>query len=423
MKKTILMLLALAIVAGCRKNEGGGTLPVQVDMSKIEFTPIAGGAIMKYVLPADGRVYGIKATFTSAVTGDTETVIGTYGGTEVALRGFIEPQSAVRARLSLIGLDGSESKATEATFPTLAASALSVFDEIEVTSFWSGFSVGFDADEGADGFVNVGYMGIDPVTSKPGVILKATELIRDGRNKLNFAGIPDKNGMIEAVVWTEDFAGNEVMRKTFEVSPYIVVQHDRRKMSYTGNSVENPDRKFGSVYLFDGDTKGIQSMQVKGTMNMFLFATQDSPELSPEGVIDLGEPQLLAQLRMYAMLNSDVSYPSVLYNMPASPDTYYSNNFKLWASNDKATWVEIGEVYQEPATAQTQRWDYPAFNPGAKYTSVEQLEAADPCWCEVNFDVLDTTYRYIRIQFISNFKLPASYKRTAVSEIEVYVKG
>lgn len=428
MKKIILMLFVLvaACVTGCKENEEGGNLPVQVDLSKIEFTPIAGGAIMSYILPDDARVYGIKASFTSTTTGREEVVIGTYGGNELTIKGFLEAQSAVKVRLSLLGFDESESKAVEASFQTLAASTLSLFDDLEVNPFWGGFTVEFNAPENTDGFVNVGYKGIDPNTQQPGIILKETKLIEPGDNRLSYNDLPMELDQIEAVIWTEDFSGNEVYRQSYQVIPYFIKLLEPSTIDYSGNSLESEYEKIGLKYLFDGDSKGIEMLKAQGAGRVqehYMYMSQDAPILKPEVVLDMGEEQQLASFRLYEMPNNGVVwYTYVLY---MNYDGYLANipnHFKVFGSNDNAQWTELGEVFEATTMRQDLWWCYPTVS-NLIYRTPAELENADPCYAEINFDATQAPYRYLKVQFLSTW-LPTypGYERIMASEMEIYVK-
>ena len=419
MKKTILILFTLAFIVGCKEKEGGD-FNVQPDLSAFSFTPVAGGAIMSYALPDNDAVYGVKVEYTTA-TGNEVIMIGTYGDTELVLKGFIEAESAVSAKVSLLGFNNKVSKPIGVTFPTLPATTLALFDDISVESFWSGFKIEFEAPENADGFINVGYMGIDPITLEPGVLFKETKTIKPGENKLLYSNI--SNGEeITAVIWTEDFTGHEVHRETYKVFPLLTKKYDSSKMSYTGNSLEVPHMFLGAEYLFDGDTKGIRKMRAKGTGSNihYHFMTNDQINMQPSGILDLDEEQYVASFRLYTLLNMDIGYSS--YWTTNAPESNMANYFKIYASNDKTDWVEIGEFFQSPTLDEKVWWCFPMINPLSIYRTVAELEAADPAYAEVNFDVMDTTFRYLRVEFLATF-YPGWNTGVAAVEMEVYVKN
>lgn len=412
------MTFAFALLCGCKDNEEG-TLNVGIDLSKIEFVATEGGAIVRYTLPDNKSVYGIRVTYTNAL-GQTEEVVGTYGGKELMLGGFFEAESSIPAEIALIGFDRSVSKTTRTTFSTLKAATLSIFDNIRVASHWSGFSVSYTAPTNTRGFINVGYHGVNPTTNRKGLIYKGSTLIKPGENKLLYVDIPVENGEIDIEVWTEDFAGNEVFRKSFQATPFNMVKYDSSLITYTGSSMENALFGIGWQYLFDGDSKGLGPVRDGNYISARVFATANPVSSQPEGILDLGSPQYLAAFRLYTILNSNLN-PGVGWNTVRASSM--ANHFILYASNDQADWVEVGEFYQNPAIAQPLWWCYPTIDPLAKLTNVAEVEEADPAYAEVPFDVMDTPYQYLKIKFMSAFALPSfGSANIGASEMEVYVK-
>jgi hypothetical protein len=152
------------------------------------------------------------------------------------------------------------------------------------------------------------------------------------------------------------------------------------------------------------------------------FMTASDPVTRPSGVIDLGSAQKLASFRLYALLNTDITYSYMMIQGAEDAMSYCVNNFKLYGSNDNATWTEVGEYFQNPSIDPSLFWCYPAFDANAKYSKLSDLEAADPCWVEVSFDVMDTAYRYLKVEFISAFRSTVvSTKKIVAAEMEVYV--
>ena len=429
MKNKILILLVLAaLFAGC-KQEGSGTFPVRPDLDRITFTPIAGGAVMSYVLP-DESVYGIKVEYNN-VNGRRQTMIGSYGESELMLRGFTGAETSVKASITLIGFDGSESAAVETTFSTLDASSLAIFEGIRVDPYWSGIRVRFTADDNPDGFISVGYMGINPRTQEPGVVLLGTVGIKAGENVMNFGEINDNGEEIDVVVWTDDFDGNPVHREEYSVIPLKVKKLDMSGAVYTGSTAEDARFYISWRYLFDGDTNGVQRASYPvgdRVMYSYFFSTNAAATAHPVGVIDLGYPQTIASMRYYApqWLADDELGLRGWSNY--QPEDSMPNHFKVWAGNssdpnDESAWTEVGEFYQYKLEPPSQWWCYPMIstNSQARIADLEALEAADPCYVNVPFDLLDYDCRYLKIQFFDTFAQRAGNYNVGCQEIEVYV--
>lgn len=417
MKKILLILLTLFLFIGCNKDEKHN-FAIKVDPNSINFKPIPGGAIMSYDIPANEDIYAITATYTNAV-GKEMTVGGTYGSTELVIKGFINKESSAMVKVSYISSDNRKSEPIDLTFSTLESSAVSVFNNINVEPYWTGFMVKFNAPEGADGFVNIGYMGTDPNTGEYKVLLKETKLIDVGENRFLYSNISSQGKEIEVVVWTEDFYQNEAKRMNYKIIPKMVTKIDPSTLTYIGSSWEDEKNKFGVKYLFDGDTKNYMKMtENKGD---YLFATFSHISTEPTGIIDLKTPQSIAYFRMYAPLNDNLKYSGALDKLPAA----ITNHFKLYVSNDvnasEDEWVEVGEYHQSNNLNEALWWCYPMFNPAIKYKSIEELKAAEPCFCQVDFDIMTEKYRYLKIKYLSLYRA-SGHGRVMSNEMEVYTE-
>lgn len=418
MKKILLMLFTLSIIVGCKK-ESDNYFDAMVDAESLSFRAVQGGAIMTYTMPESKSIYGINVNYTST-TGEKMTVAGTYGSTELSIKGFIEGEDMVPATVRYVSRDNRLSKPINVTFSTLPAGAVSIFDNIKVAPYWGGFSVTFDAPENVDGLINIGYMGINPSTGKPGVILKETRVISAGENKLLYNNIVYKQENIKAVIWTEDIFQNEAKRAEYDIMPKMTKRVDPSKLSYSGESYEYTFCKFSKDYLFDGDTNGVNSFQNKN--GAYFFITYKDIGLKPEGIIDLGEAQTIAYFRYYAPLNNSLRSSAYI----RITDGAFPNHFKLFASNNinasAEEWVEVGEYNQSKTQNDQFWWCFPQFDPSMEYKDVETLAAAPPCYVDVNFEVSETKYRYLKIQFLNTFKDTSPDRRAQCSEMEVFVE-
>ena len=418
MKKILLTLFTLCLFVGCKKNIDP-IFEANIDSKLISFKPIAGGAIMSYNIPESKSIYAINLTYTSE-RGQKMTVAGSYGSKELTVKGFINKNTSVPAEVRYISRDNRMSKPIYMTFSTLESGTVSIFKNMKVKPYWDGFSVEFNAPEDSDGLINIGYMGINPMTGKYDIILKETRVITPGDNKVMYSNISTKNEVIKTVIWTEDMYQNEAKKVSYDVIPKLSKMADQSTLTYEGNSYESEYYKIGSKYLFDGDKIGLKHFNlIEGNGNYF-FATKNPANTKPEGVIDLQEPKILASFRTYTPLHQSTRY----FGSASLRDRAMPNHFELFASNNKEInsedWVKIGEYYQSDGLEEVFWWCYPQFDPAKEYKELESLKEAQPCYANVNFDVSNIKYRYVKVRFLSNFKYSTS--RAVSSEIEIFVE-
>lgn len=418
MKKILFILFTLLFFIGCNKDKDQ-TFDIKVDAASISFTPVKGGARMSYVIPESDVIYAITVTYTNAV-GEEVTIAGSYGSTELDIKGFSNAQSSVPAKVAYINRSYQSSEPIDVTFATLEPSTLTIFDNLTVVPHWSGFSVNFDASEDIEGLINIGYWGENPLTGKFGIIIKETRLISAGENRLIYRNISNKKENIKVVIWTEDFAQNEVMRKTFEVMPNTTKEMDNSNFTYSGDSKEHQFSKVSWKYLFDGDTKGIQKMTKNDGDYLFITEKPITATYTPTGVIDIKEAQSLAFLRVYAPLNLKFSYMNSTVKATACP-----RHMRIYASNNpdpkSKEWVKLGEYNQSADLDEVFWWNYPMLNPDKKYTSVETLTNAGSCYMDIDFDVSDDKYRYIMVEFLGIYR-EGSGLYAISSEMELFIE-
>ena len=65
MKKLIYILLTLSIFYGCQEDKEVG-FDITIPQENISFQPTAGGAIMRYRLPADPDILSIRVRYQDA---------------------------------------------------------------------------------------------------------------------------------------------------------------------------------------------------------------------------------------------------------------------------------------------------------------------------------------------------------------------
>ena len=87
MQKILFLLMALFSFVACTDNDEGG-FDVPVSFRKdISFRPIPGGAVMKYYLPENAEIFGLRVYYTDAQWEKVQKE-GTYLNDSIVLLGF-----------------------------------------------------------------------------------------------------------------------------------------------------------------------------------------------------------------------------------------------------------------------------------------------------------------------------------------------
>lgn len=418
---------------------------------QISFVPFPGGAYMNYVLPEDSDICYIQATYNDCY-GKEITVRGSYTSDQITLIGFIKSEENVPVNISLMDHGNNISESVVKYFSTHASASYSLFDDVEVSSYWGGFHVKYNVPENSDGFINIGYVGVNPNTQKLDTLLLETIPLIGGEDDFYYTDItdPEVNSSM-VVLWTEDFRGNKVKKKIFEKIPIAFAEAmDCSNVGFDGSSVEDPYWKTGWKYLFDGDRKGHQAF--KETLDPLIRYCFVSAKDKVPGfwTIDLKESKNLAYVRIYSHINSDTGVDPMCENSEVSPfmqdvnnpgpeyrkgfELMLPNHIKVYGSNDATAsleqWDELGEFYESQATSESDRWTYPAIDPekAYKYSEEDLFVAEDDNYMQINFDVTDNTYRYIRLEVIETFNAIRYSKEKSgegqfyMQEFEVYTK-
>lgn len=419
MKKILLILSILIVFVGCKKDDDQ-YFDIEVNPNSFSFKPIKGGAELSYNIPKSESIYAIRIVYDNA-SGEKVTMTGTYGSTKMILKGFFNEENSVRAEVSYVNRSNQISKSIETTFSTLESTTVSVFHNMKVNPYWSGFNVEFEAPEDVEGMINIGYMGISPITGKRELLIKETKAIEPGVNKLSYSDILNESKALEVVVWTEDYSQNLGKRVSYEVIPKPTVMMDNSKLTYTGDSYEFDQYpyKVSWKYLFDGDKTCLK--QLGEREGDYLFITKSTVDKKPSGIIDLQEAKVLAFLRVYSPLNLSILY---LANAIGAIDGGSPSHMKLYASNNKDAaandWDEIGEYSQSNTIDEAFRWCYAQVDPSREYKTLVDLESAKPCFIDIKFDVTENKYRYLKVEFLNIYR--TELRRNAMcNEMEVFV--
>ncbi len=441
MKNTILLLLLILGLFACKDDDA--FFDASIPRENIRFEPVQGGAIMRYTLPENTDIFAVRAEYKD-YKGEKMVKVASFAHDSLVIDGFNEARNGVPVRISLLNQRSEESKAMDMTFNTENSSAVAFFEHIEVLPYWDGFQIKYDVPTGAAGLCNVFFLGTNPVTQELDTLLLETFSIVSGENVkyFNLTQVREANTV---VVKTEDLRGNVAKQKVYEgITCYMTEKLEPSGFEWLDPfalSIEddNPDYRLGWKYLFDGDVKGNRKFEpgmLTGTItkDMYTFIAGPFAVNTPEDpkyfILDIKEAKQVARFQMYALLYGSPSLePSYFASM-------YINDLPNWvtvyASNDKEdedSWEEIGNFYESPAVAVP--WAQRALDVDSEYyiRTVEDLNAADPCYFKLQFSAENPPYRYFKIEFNGVFKEFKNWAWAAnteeyvtLHELEVYVK-
>ncbi|MFR5656668.1 MAG: DUF4959 domain-containing protein [Butyricimonas faecihominis] len=445
MKNIFLLLLLICGLFACKDDEA--FFDASIPRESIRFKAVPGGAVMYYTLPENSDIFAVRAIYRDE-KGDEMMKVASYAYDSLVLDGFNVARNDVSVKISLLDQSNKESRAMELTFNTENSIPVAFFDKIKVAPYWEGFSVAYEVPTGAKGLCNVFIIGINPMTQKLDTLLLETFPIESGKN-IKYFEVAQKGESNTVVVKTEDFRGNVAMQKVYEgITSYHTEKFDSKDFEWLDPfslSVEddNDGTRFGWKYLFDGDVKGTQKMALVEkacryplSYNMYTFLagpfavnTPDDPKYF---ILDIKKAKQVGQIKMYAML-----YGYHIMGYWGRPNVFgiYSsallpNWVTIYASNDKddpVSWKEIGNFYESVTTAVP--WMQRAWNTNSEFQveSMEEMEAADPCFLSISFPIDTPAYRYFKIEFNGVFKTVNGVKGNdeeyvTLHEVEVYGK-
>ncbi len=399
MRTVFLMLLLIGGFWSCSDDES--YFDVEMPRENISFRPISGGAVMYYTLPKDKGIESIIVRYKD-VLGQDIMRSGSYVSDTLTLVGFNEAMKGVKAQVTLCDRNNVESEPIEVTFDTENSGAVAFFEQLEVKPSWNGFMLTYDVPENANGMAHVFYVWQNPGTGESDTLLMSSFAIVGGTDTLAF---PLKNSgkTNDVVIRTEDFRGYRVKEKVWEdVLAYNVAKLSADRFTYEDPEnlcVEDTDYKLGSQYLFDGDTKG--EISFRGDANsMNGFLSGPSVPGRTMGIFSFDEPQYVASLRFYSVLDMPRTYPPYgdkYYRIFYSGLYLYDMlpcSLTVYASNDKTNWKKIGS-YEEDKKYGLASWCYPARD--NYYRTIEDLQAADPVYVEVAFPATGELYKYLKV--------------------------
>lgn len=435
MKKIIYLLFVFVVLAACQDEKAEFDIE---NPSEIRFTPIAGGAIMHYKLPADDNVFRLKVRYVDA-QGNEVIRWGSYACDSLEINGFNEARENVPAAVTICNRQDVESEPVNVTFSTLDSGPVAFFTKAEVKPYWNGFSLTYEGVSAAKGMAHVLYAGQNPLSGEPDTLLIGSFPIGE-RNDTIYYSLQSTESVHDIVIRTEDYRGFRVKQKVWEkVDSYQV-----KKMDLTEDDFYDPKNlvvnefEMGAKYLFDGDLNGVRACQISSKDDTRLSTFLAGPYAKGEPfILDLGENgQVPAYLRIYAMLFVRY-FPSGKYSpsghywggdyqhkVPSAVSVYGSNT-----KEDDNSWVKLGS-YEEPNNvAYASRWCYrAAYGSSSLFINkVEDVIAADPCYITVPMPPSEQTWRYLKFVVDELFGqedggTPNANEFVTFNELEVYVK-
>ncbi len=463
MKYLLITALFITTLVGCGPKENNEKFVVDMSQLEVKFTSVSGGALMEYTLPKSDDILSINVRYTDA-NGVEVMRTASYLSNELELIGFNQAASNIEAKITLGNRDHVESEPISATFSTLKSGTVAFFDDIIVASHWNGFLVKYNGLPGVRGIAAVSYWGSNPITGDPELILLEEFPIAEGEN-IKYYELERGGRFNDVVITTQDNRGYVAMSKTF----YDKESLQSRKLASTEFSFysNKPEKIFeleyyevGQKFLFDSDTKGLESMKKGDDMKYhtfiagpYAFANESDPNdaQSVHFIIDLKKSIQPASLRLHAMLDvrsftwldnddNDAKLTRIWGDMY---QTLLPCHVKIFGTNDISTplqdWVELAEVTQLADLELGYRWAYMSAENGSdayKISNETELEAAEECYLPLEFDAIrgegePVEFRYLRLEVYETFDFFSQYhgfddrnlaQYFTLNELEIFVK-
>lgn len=432
MRNFVLLCLGLGMLWGCSDDDGAFVEAIASE--SVSFTPAAGGAVMRYSLPKNADVVGIRVRYRNAY-GEDVLRTGSYACDTMVLSGFNEATQDVPATVTLCDRAGNESAAVAVNFDTKDSGPILFFNELKVYPNWEGFKISYNIPEMADGMAHVLYVGENPVTGEPDTLLLNSFYFTQGTDTLSYK-LQQEYAENTVVIRTEDIQGGRMVKQNVyeHVKSYNMEFLSPSSYVFTdpeGLSVENEATMLSKDYLFDGDTKGLTSFGLQRTAFGTYLA---GPEAfgRPLFVIDLQETKYLAEVRLYTIINIRRYFAGLFMNvyeerLPCKVRVFGSN-----AVEDESSWVELGYFGQDKALDPTLRWceKVPSsyFWGGDEPGNREEIQAATSYYMAIQFSPEASAYRYLKLVVEETFESCWGVEGTNVDhyvtfhEFEIYTK-
>ena len=196
-----LWIFLLGCLSACKDDDNEG-FDVPVEFTALSFDAVPGGAVMRYKLPDNEDIFGVRVRYTDAF-GEQLYKDGSYLSDTLLLSGFKEARADVPVQISFFNSNLKESGMIEKTFSTKAAATVALFDNLTVNPFWGGFNVTYFSPEIVSGMIHVFYVGTNPLTHEQDSILMGSYPISEGGDTLNFE-MQQSMDLVDVVVRTDD---------------------------------------------------------------------------------------------------------------------------------------------------------------------------------------------------------------------------
>lgn len=455
--RLFIWLFLLGALAACKDDEETSfDVPVEFK-HPLAFREIPGGAVMKYYLPDNAGIFGVRVRYTDAF-GNQMMKDGSYLSDSLILSGFTEARKNVPAQVTFFNSSMVETEPLEVTFNTLPSATIAVFDELTVNPYWGGFNVTYQSPETVSGMIHVFYLGINPKTKLQDSILMASFPIQEGGDTLNFV-LKQAMDSTDVIVRTDDFKGYRVHQKVFKKLPCLSMDtldyHDGEfDFRFTGKVWEDETYQFGQKYLFDGDKKGTTYRQNKLGGERYKYATfvTERDAFGERFIIDLKEERIPASVRLYAFLNYQTSWP--LLSSTRTPEvlnklwngSYLSKlpcKVKLYGTNENPETVALdacaplftldddpdnrlfrkGNYWTAKTDEQTGKYHYLDY-----FSATDaEVEAAEPVFLDMLCNYTGAKYRYLIFVVTDTYDAYQGEKNTeeyiTFNELEVFIKA
>lgn len=411
-----------ALFSACQDDDA--TFETDV-LQSVSFEPMAGGAIMRYKLPADHDVFTLKVRYTDA-EGNRILRVGSYACDTLTIIGFNEARQGVEAEVTLCNRQNVESKPAVLTFDTYDSAPVAFFKTAKIEPYWNGFSLIYEGSKYATGFAHVLFAGKDPMTQEPDTLFLETIQIKEGGDTIHFS-LANPNPVNTVVIRTEDYRGYMVKQQVWkDVESYnIMLLKPEAFTFYTENPrliIEDESVKLGKSYLFDGDTKGEQAFDMgQGKNDLFCTFLAGPNAVGEPFIVDFKEGEMPAYIRIYGMLNViNVDYFNQYWRM-ATYARRLPRAVTVYVSDDKSSWLKRGS-FEDPVDDPFNAWvkRCPGLNADTKLFKKEQIQLADPAYITVNFPVSNKLWNYMKIVIDKVFDDDGNY--VTFNELEIFVK-
>ena len=466
-QKILFFLLILVAFVACKDDDENG-FDVPVEFRKISFDPVPGGAVMRYKLPDNMNIFGVRARYKDAY-GRQLVKEGTYLTDTLLLNGFAEARTNEPVQLTFLNNNLKESAPLEKTFSTQDAATVALFEHLTVNPFWGGFNVTYTSPAIVEGTVHIFYVGINPTTKQEDNILVGSFPILEGGDTLNFE-LKQALDELKVVVRTDDFEGNQVKMQIYEGIDALAMEMlspDQFTFSFPpALQIEDEPHEIGVKYLFDGKKKGANYRKNYQRGDNYKFGTfVAGPNAFGERfVIDFGTPKIPAMLRGDAFLYHGRDYPYANPNYPdPTKDMFVCTLWTAVYTSRLASKIKVyGTNAENPSTAPLSECtllyslnDEPGWtnfyrNAWCRFSDYQQgpndrssafkdkddktFEAADPISLDMKCNYLGKAFRYVFFIIEDTYmshrwsnNYPYGYEDNAneyitFDELEVFVK-